>query len=178
MLAIAVGLVLFVRPLSLWLLPLAVDGTLEPATARFLDALWLLVFAAGLLALWSSFQASMGAAFAGMLGRPPEAVAKKPRSLVPLLALLTLVARLVVSARSDIGLGDDGGAQPRRDGGRQRERDRRAGQHGQPHARRRHAQAPGTGTTSTVPAASGATRSSGSSAALASQIRQYAVGSP
>ena len=107
-LAIAIGLVLLFRPLSLWLLPLAADGAWEPATARFLDGLWLLVLGTGLLALWSSFQASMGAAFAGMLGRPPEPGGKERRSLVTLLALLTLVARLVVSARSDIGLGDDG----------------------------------------------------------------------
>ena len=108
LLAVAVGLILLLRPLSHWLLPFTADGALEPATARFLDALWVLVLGAGLLALLSSVQPALGAAFAGMLGGPPQAEGKQRPSLVALLALLTLVARLVVAQKSDIGLGDDG----------------------------------------------------------------------
>ena len=108
LLAVAVGLVLLLRPLSHWLLPFTADGALEPATARFLDALWVLVLGAGILALLASVQPALGAAFAGMLGGPPQAGGKQRRSLVALVALLTLVARLVVAQKSDIGLGDDG----------------------------------------------------------------------
>lgn len=104
----ALGLWLRWMPPSHWLEAFTVDGHLEPATARFADSCWIFACIAGLVqctAAWSrSFRAALVGTVRGALPRGGTASGW----VIAALALATLVARLLVSAWSDIGLGDDG----------------------------------------------------------------------
>jgi hypothetical protein len=95
-----------VRSPSEWLRRAAPDGRLDPGSARFVDALPILLAAAGALLLAAAASRPLRAALAGAWNAPPAG--SRPWRSIPALAIAAGALRLVISRISDQGLGDDG----------------------------------------------------------------------
>ncbi len=107
-LLLGLGLCMRLAPPSHWLEALTADGHLEPATARFVDSGWIFAWIAGLGMSAVAWSRSFRAALAGTVRCAPQRGEAGSAWAIAALALATLVARLVASAWSDVGLGDDG----------------------------------------------------------------------
>lgn len=103
------GLALHRYPISRWLQALAPDGLLDPGTVHFLDALHYLLFVGAflcfLIAARPGLREVLGVAVATA---PPPAVGGRATRWIPMVAFLSLALHVLIGARSDIGLGDDG----------------------------------------------------------------------
>ncbi len=100
------GILLHLRPLSVWLLPFTVDGQLQAETARFLDRLGVVPLGLAALALTAAASRALRTALAsGWRSGPGNSMG---RSWMLPLAVTTLAARLLAGAWSDVGRGDDG----------------------------------------------------------------------
>jgi len=103
--------ILYARAPSAWLQTLTPDGTLEPRTAGFLDAMRIFL-AGGSAALFAAalLPGLRGAMAAAWRAAAPGTTPAAPRwTKAPwVLGGFAFVLRLAIATRADIGLGDDG----------------------------------------------------------------------